>query len=278
MDEKLTLPQPKEISYNHLADLRMSKVPEVGLAILDVPAPSSCTGLNVQVRNHGGSEPTRTDIYVFADVEFVVPLIERERFLRRIQLSFPSPLSEHKESSGYATYRTFTHEWGDSFLVTVDVRLDLGDRPEISVLDALSPLVAALRSMSDTAPKAFICHASEDKSTARTIAFALRDMGAIVWLDEWEIKVGESIVERVNTRIEACSHLVLLLSSHSVSKPWVQREFSAALMRQLSERQVTVLPVRLDEAEPPKIIGDIKYADARTSVVDAIDQLRQVLF
>jgi len=271
MGKKLTLPEPKEISYDHLANLRMSELPKDGLAILNVPAPTSCKYLNVQARNH-------TDVYIFADVTFVAPLIDREQFLKRIQLSFPSPVSVPKEPSGFATYQTYTFENGDLLQVNIDVNLELSDRPEIFVVDALSPLVVALHRMSDTIPKAFICHASEDKPTARSIALALRDMGATVWIDEWEINVGESIVEKVNAGLEECSHLVLLLSSHSVNKPWVRREFSAALMGQLSERRVTVLPVRLDESKPPKIIEDIKYADARISVYNAIEQLRQVLF
>jgi hypothetical protein len=67
-------------------------------------------------------------------------------------------------------------------LIDVDVMLDLGDKPEISIIDALAPLIAALRMMANTAPRALICHASEDKPVARLIAIALRTKGAVVWL------------------------------------------------------------------------------------------------
>lgn len=127
-------------------------------------------------------------------------------------------------------------------------------------------------------PKVFICHASEDKPSARMVAEALRHMGARVWLDEWEIKVGESIVQKVTSGLEGSSHLVLLLSQHSVNKPWVRREFSAALMRQLSDGGVTVLPVKLDSASPPAIIADLRYADGSVDLENALRELREVLF
>jgi len=66
--------------------------------------------------------------------------------------------------------------------------------------------------------------------------------------------------------------------TYSVTKPWVQREFSAALIGQLSQRHITVLPVRLDDAQPPTLIADIKYADARQGVPHAIGELVQALF
>ena len=270
------------IAFNDLAAYRMADVPYDGWEITDVPRPPSCGRINLQARNHRQDHPRPRDIFIFADVSFAAPLIERQRFHDRIYLAFPSQISTQSgnpdESMPRVAFRTFTHEYEDQYFVDVDVMLNLSDTPEIPILDALSPLIAALRIMADTAPRAFICHASEDKPAARLIATALRTKGAVVWLDEWEIRVGDSLVQKVSGGLESSSHLVLLLSKHSVTKPWVQREFSAALIGQLSQHQITVLPVRLDDAQPPTIIADIKYADARQGVPHAIGELVQALF
>jgi hypothetical protein len=109
----------------------------------------------------------------------------------------------------------------------------------------------------------FVCHASEDKPVARAFANFLRINGTRVWLDEWEIQVGDSIVEKVNGGLSVATHLAVLLSSASVSKPWVCRELSSALMRQLSDSSVTVLPLLIDDCAIPPMLADIRYADCR---------------
>jgi hypothetical protein len=257
------------IAFDDLAAYRMADVPYEGWEISNVPRPPSCTSINLQARNHRRDHPQPGDIYVFADVSFKAPLIERQRFSRWIDLAFPPQLSiqscKHDEPAPRVAFRTFTHEYEDTYFVDVDVKLDLSDKPEIPIIDALAPLLAALRIMANTAPRAFICHASEDKPAARLIATALRTK-------------GDSLVQKINIGLENTSHLILLLSNHSVAKPWVQREFSAALIGQLSHRQITVLPVRLDDAEPPTIIADIKYADGRQGIPHAIGELVQALF
>lgn len=269
------------IAFDDLAAYRMTDVSYEGWEISNVPRPPSCTKINLQARNHCRDHPEPGDIYVFADVRFEVPLIERQRFSHWIHLAFPTismQPDKHDDPAPRVAFRTFSHEHDDKYFVDVDVKLDLSDRPEIPIMEALAPLIAALRVMANTAPRAFICHASEDKPAARLIATALRTKGVLVWLDEWEIRVGDSLVQKINSGLESTSHLILLLSNHSVAKPWVQREFSAALIGQLSHRHVTVLPVRLDDAEPPTIIADIKYADGRQGIPHAIRELVQALF
>lgn len=123
----------------------------------------------------------------------------------------------------------------------------------------------------------FICHASEDKGAARELASAMRQFGADVWFDEWEIRVGDSIIQRIDHALGAVSHLIVLLSQVSVNKPWVRKELSSALIRQLSEKSITVIPLRLDECVIPSILADIRYADARAGMEHAIIEIKRAL-
>ena len=133
-------------------------------------------------------------------------------------------------------------------------------------MTAIEPFVSAFRRLRAPDARVFLCHASEDKPFVRTLAHFIADHGAEVWLDEHEIKVGDSIVEQISLGIAGASHLVVVLSKHSVAKPWVTKELSSALMRQLGERSISILPIRLDDSVLPILLADIKYADCRSAV------------
>ena len=97
--------------------------------------------------------------------------------------------------------------------------------------------------------------------------------GHHVWLDEREIRVGESIVDAINDGIQNATHFAVVLSKNSVNKPWVRRELSSALMRQLAEQSISVLPVRIDDSPVPVLLSDIKYADCRTDVESGFEAI-----
>jgi hypothetical protein len=106
----------------------------------------------------------------------------------------------------------------------------------------------------------FLSHRKPDASLAERLANELRDAGHEVWFDEWEINIGDSIVERIEQGLDGMSYLVLCYSASEMS-PWVNREWMSTLARQLSGYPVKILPALLSGGEPPAILADIKYAD-----------------
>jgi len=52
-------------------------------------------------------------------------------------------------------------------------------------------------------PKVFISHSSKDKAFAEHLAADLKNAGLEVWLDKWEIEVGDSIVKKINAGLNA---------------------------------------------------------------------------
>jgi hypothetical protein len=107
----------------------------------------------------------------------------------------------------------------------------------------------------------FVSHRVADVDLARALAVDLRAAGHDVWLDEWAIGLGDSIVERMNSGLTDTSYLVLCYSADGVLAPWISREWMSALARQLSGVPVKILPLRLSGGEPPAILADIRYAD-----------------
>ena len=110
-------------------------------------------------------------------------------------------------------------------------------------------------------PIVFVSHRGEDGPAAEQLASDLRARGHEVWLDRWEIGLGDSIVGRMNEGLAGAAYLVLCYSAKGVEAPWISREWMSALARQLDGCRVKILPVLLSGGKPPAIMADVKYAD-----------------
>jgi hypothetical protein len=108
----------------------------------------------------------------------------------------------------------------------------------------------------------FVSHRTSDAAQAERLAKDIRDRGHNVWLDIWEVKLGDSIVEKMNEGLERSTFLILGLSSKGVLSPWMSREWYSALARQMNDEKVKLLPVILSGGGPPAILADIEYTDA----------------
>lgn len=109
--------------------------------------------------------------------------------------------------------------------------------------------------MSRPPTKAFVSHASEDKDRF-VIRFAerLRTDGIDAWLDRWEMGPGDSLVDRIfEDGIGDASVFIIVLSQHSVGKPWVREELNAAVVRRI-EGACRLIPIVLDGADVPLVL------------------------
>ncbi len=109
--------------------------------------------------------------------------------------------------------------------------------------------------------KAFLSHTSSDKPFVLKLARDLKSENVDVWLDEWEIRVGNSIVEEIDKALSSHGFFVLILSSRSLQSDWVRKELNSSLMRYLSDRTIKILPVLYERCNVPTIISDLRYAD-----------------
>jgi len=114
----------------------------------------------------------------------------------------------------------------------------------------------------------FVAHSSKDGRVSKRITESLKQRGFEVWYDEWKIKVGDSITQKISDGLEQGDFLVVVLSRHSVVSRWVQKELSTALWMGMF-----VLPVRVDDCEIPVLLRDIRYADFRKGFRQGLDEL-----
>lgn len=106
----------------------------------------------------------------------------------------------------------------------------------------------------------FLCHRKPDAALVERLAIELRNAGHQVWLDEWEIGVGDSIVAKIDQGLTGAAYLILCYSAAGPSD-WTDREWHSTLHRQLSGHAVKILPARISGGGPPAILADIRYAD-----------------
>jgi hypothetical protein len=109
----------------------------------------------------------------------------------------------------------------------------------------------------------FISYSHADKAFVNKLASNLVKHDAHVWVDTWELNVGDSILDRVQEAIRDSSALLIVLSKASVASEWCKKELSAGLMRELDEKRVVVLPVLVEDCEIPVFLREKMYADFR---------------
>jgi hypothetical protein len=107
----------------------------------------------------------------------------------------------------------------------------------------------------------FISHRVQDLAEAERLSREVEAAGHKVWLDEWEIGIGDSIVGEIQKGLQGSTYVVLCFSAAGVMSPWISREWMSTLARQLQGHPVKIRPVRLTGGEPPAILADLKYAD-----------------
>jgi len=93
----------------------------------------------------------------------------------------------------------------------------------------------------------FISHSSQDKPTVRAVAERLRADGLKVWLDEWEIKPGDSIPAKIEEGLEHSRVLVFCMSANAFGSDWSQLESYTFRFRDPLNKERRFIPLRLDE-------------------------------
>lgn len=111
--------------------------------------------------------------------------------------------------------------------------------------------------------KIFICYAGKDSAFVDKLASSFDSLGVNTFYAKWSIKVGESIVEKINEALGSQDHLIVVLSPNFVNSEWAKRELNSSLMRQLDKKEIMIKPVLKENCEIPPLLADIKYADFR---------------
>lgn len=107
----------------------------------------------------------------------------------------------------------------------------------------------------------FLSHNSADKPFVRRLATSLQASGHVVWLDEAEINIGDSLVEKIREGLDKVDFVAVVLSQNSIESTWVQRELDISSNREIAEKRVILLPLMLQHVEIPGFLYGKRYGD-----------------
>ena len=85
----------------------------------------------------------------------------------------------------------------------------------------------------------FLSHASEDKDEiARPLAVMLQERGLRVWYDEFELRIGDNLVAKLNAGISASRFGIIVLSDAFFAKRWTNHELDSLEYLAVTEDRV----------------------------------------
>ena len=120
----------------------------------------------------------------------------------------------------------------------------------------------------------FISHATEDKDFADPLAHKLCGAGLRVWYDAFELRVGDSLNEKINFGLSRSRFGVVVLSPKFFLKHWTQIEMNGFVARQTTGERV-ILPIwhritknEIIEQAPP--LADIIALNSSTQSMEDI--------
>lgn len=89
----------------------------------------------------------------------------------------------------------------------------------------------------------FISHASEDKDEiVRALAHALRERELSVWYDEFSLRLGDSLRQKIDKGLASSRFGVVVLSQAFFGKGWTNYELDGLVTRAVSGEQI-LLPI-----------------------------------
>ena len=121
----------------------------------------------------------------------------------------------------------------------------------------------------------FISHASEDKEeVVRPLANALKDRKLNVWYDEFELKIGDSLRQKIDKGVAKSKFGIIILSKNFIKKGWTNYELDGLITRSISNQQI-LLPIWHNITKQEVIDYSPSIADkvARSTSVNTIEEI-----
>jgi hypothetical protein len=122
-------------------------------------------------------------------------------------------------------------------------------------------------------PDVFISHSSRDRAAALDLAMTLNFCAIDVWLDDWELELGQSLTDGIGKAMDVSRFIAILITENYNKTVWTKTEYKKALAREQKEGRTVMLPLIIGEAQIPDFLEDKLYIDLRKEYFSGITRL-----
>lgn len=122
-------------------------------------------------------------------------------------------------------------------------------------------------------PDIFVSHSSRDKAAALRLATTLNFCAVDVWLDDWELEVGQSLTDEIAKAMDESRFIAILITENYNKTVWTKTEYKKALARERDEGQTVMLPLIVGQAEIPDFLEDKIYIDLRQEFFSGVTNI-----
>jgi hypothetical protein len=119
----------------------------------------------------------------------------------------------------------------------------------------------------------FISYNHNDSDFVDKLSLELIRNNIKVWKDKWQISAGDSLINEIESGLLGASYLVIVLSKNSVKSDWVRKELNAALIREIDDKKIKILPVLINDCEIPLFLREKLYVDFRKDFENGLKQI-----
>jgi len=127
-------------------------------------------------------------------------------------------------------------------------------------------------------PAIFLSHSSKDNEIVTRFAFQLNRLGIDVWLDDWELEVGDHLNKRIKEAIQKSRYLVVAITPAFLKSDWCKKELKDAMAKEKLFQKKVVLPLIFKKVKMPELLKEERiYLDFGTGYYNELAKLAAMI-
>jgi hypothetical protein len=107
----------------------------------------------------------------------------------------------------------------------------------------------------------FISYSHLDRVIVNRIIARLQSDGHEIWADTIKLRPGDNLEQKIRGGLEEADVLIVVISENSFRSRWVQYEYSAIALREISQAERRIIPIRIDQSAVPSYLANRLYLD-----------------
>jgi hypothetical protein len=117
-------------------------------------------------------------------------------------------------------------------------------------------------------------HSKDTNESVKEISNKFRDMGLKVWLDQTDIKAGESLSKAISSGLDESSHMIFIVSKNDKNSEWAHKELNTAF-----SKNKKIIPILINNATSDDLPEQLKdyYAIDITNNPKSINKVYEAI-